>query len=502
MNYSKPADELRTSELFSAQSVAIGNAGQAEKRKGSTPYINTALNSGATITGCGKQRFSASSKRVFAFAGDKFFEDVSGTWTDRTGGLTITAGNMWSLANASGTLIGHNGVSGDSLVKWTAAGGNLAAWSVSSRFTWAQHVVWYDRRAWAFNLSSGTDRGWYSDSGDFETFAASSFFQFGEDVTGAERFATDKLAVHTEQSIFLLVPTGNADTPYAKFNVTQDSSKPDEGLIGGTVSGRSIVNLPDGTQIFVRREGIFQFDGSSVVKKISKKLDGSRYWADIQKDELSNSFAVHYADKEQVWFFLPHGTGQTNLNHCMVYDYGLSGVVGEHVWYGPFTGNTRACGAIIDDLPTLGGYDGKLYSHDTGNADNDGADDNAIDGWFETASAAPTNGADDVTWQKARHFYEVTGDHDAEITQQSPGIDATIETLEMGGSYDAIGVDFGIGVSAIAGDNIVEFEDTDISGIDPFTKLRYRNGNANEPFSIRRAILYAQGNFRRFKMKD
>jgi len=494
VNYAKPASELGVDELFATQNTVIGNAGQCADRKGSDPYITTAMNSNATITAVGKQKFTAASERVFAIAGDKFYEDASGTWTDRSGGLTITAGNdnVWSLVNAGGTLIGNNGVSGDALIKWTAAGGNIAAWDVDSRFTWAKHVEYWDRRAWAGNTSSGVDRVWRSDAGDIETFEATAFYQFGEDVTGLRRFNNDMLAVHTNESIFLLVPTGDATTPYRKFNVLQDSAKPDEGAMGGAVSGRSIVNLPNGTQVFVRREGVFAFNGGPQLIKISKKLDGSRYWDDIVKDELNTCFAVHYAAKEQVWFCIPHGSGTTTMNHIMVYDYGLSILTQDHVWYGPFTGTSQNAGALIDDLPHMGDYNGFVMKHDTANVDDDGSTENGIDAYFETAAAAPTGGADEVEWLRARHFYEVTGNHSVEVQQQSAGIPAEVQDLNMGGSYDAIGTTFAIGVSAIAGDNVVEFKDTKLMGSDPFTKMRYRNGNGNEPFSIRRIILFAK----------
>ena len=484
VNYSKPADELRPTELYQMENVEIGNAGQADKRSGSTPYNATALNSGATVTACGNQRFSSASNKDFAIVGDKFYEDPGGTPLDRTSTATITAGddNTWQTVKAGGTLIGHNGVSGDTIIKW-AASGNIAALDVDSRFTTAEWVEWWDRRAWWANLSSGPNYIWYSDSDDIETYGATSYKIADGDVTGIKRMMNG-IIVHTPDSIAMLVPTGDASTPYRKVDIILAS----DGL-GGTVAGRSVVNIPGIGQAFLRNDGIWVLDGSQNINKISGKLDGSRFWDLLNVDRFPYSFAQVYPSKSQVLWWLPYGTTQTKMNVAIVLDYKLTLQTGEYVWYGPYVDLTRNCSALIGNSLYFGGFDGFVYQHDTGTADNDGTTDIAIDAHFETAMPPPYGGAVDVRWEKVRHFYEVKGNWELQVQELSPDVAGPGRTLKMGESYGAIGTTFTIGVSKIAGETEIEYADRPLSGASPFKRLWFRNSNADETFSIRKSIL-------------
>ena len=202
VNYSVPPDELNQQEMSGGQDVRIGKGGEGMSRKGTTPYNGTAISGGAAYTACGQHDFNASTSREFAVNGDKFYEGASGTWTDRSSTMTITAGddNTFSHVDANGTRVLTNGVSGDNIMKWTAAGGNAAALDVDSRFTWAKWTEFFDNRLWMANTSTGTDEIWHSDIADIETWGATSFFQIGEIITGVKAIG-DILAVHSERAI-------------------------------------------------------------------------------------------------------------------------------------------------------------------------------------------------------------------------------------------------------------------------------------------------------------
>jgi hypothetical protein len=72
VDYSRPASELDANTLFACENVRVGNAGQGDKRQGSAPVHASAINSGATVTAIGQQKFSASSSATFGFVGNKF----------------------------------------------------------------------------------------------------------------------------------------------------------------------------------------------------------------------------------------------------------------------------------------------------------------------------------------------------------------------------------------------------------------------------------------------
>lgn len=485
VTYSKPADECAADELYAMENCRLGNVGQPGKRKGSTPINTTALNVGATVTGIGKHDFSASSTETFAFCGNKFYEDVDGTPDDRTGAVTITAGddNTWKTANASGTLIATNGISGDTIVKWTTLGGNLAALDVDARFTTAKHVEYWDRTAWFANLSSGVNRVWRSDQGDIETYGALNFYSYNDDITGIKR-GPGGLIVHTPNSIHLLAITGDSTTPYRKQDILVAEDK-----LGGSESGRAIVNVPGFGQAFVRRDGIYLLGTDHSIQKISRKLDGSRYWNTINGDRLAYSHACVDPIQGYVFFWLPYGAAQTKMNHCIIFDYQKSREVGEFVWQGPDVDLTRNCSVFFGGLPHFGDFAGYVHKHETGNVDNDGTTNNAIDTFYETGQPAPYGGAVDVKWTKARHFFEVLGSYEVDVQEQSTDTPSKVHTVKMGGSYDAIGTTFAIGFSAIAGDSEIVYADHDLQGNSPFKKFRVSNRRVNEPFVFRKHIL-------------
>jgi len=484
VNYSRPADEIRDDELYEMQNCRLGNIGQVVKRSGSTPLNATALNSGATVTACGKQRFSSSSQKTFAIIGNKFYENVeAGTPDDRTNSKTITAAddNTWETVNAGGTLVGHNGVSGDTIIKW-AASGNLATLDVDSRFTTSEHVEWFDRRAWWGNLSSGANRVWYSDADDIETYGATSFQTFDYDVTGIKAMVGG-IYVHTARTITIVTPTRDSSAPYRKTDIIIA-----ENNMGGSESGRAIVNVPGIGQCFPRRDGIYALTPGQELIKISEKLDGSRFWNTINGDRLAYSFAEIYPLRGWVIFWLPYGASQTNMNRPMIFDYRLSKIMGEWVWHGPDANLTRNCGAVIDGLPYFGGFDGFVYKHETGAFDNDGTSNNAYDAYFSTGMLPPSGYNDDCRWTKARVFYEVAGIHTVDVQETSPDIAARTQTMQLGGVYAGIGVDFAIGISPIAGNSEVAYADMDLQGSSPFKQIKIRNANVSQAFTIRRIV--------------
>jgi len=465
--------------MYDGENVEIGLGGEAIKRPGSDVQ-NTSLNSDATLTAVGQQVFSASSEKTFAVAGNKFYEEPDGTPLDRTDGNTITAGddNTWEFADADGALVGNNGVSGDVMIKW-AASGNIAALDVDGRFTWAKHWAWWDGRVWAGNNSVAVSQTNYSSLADIETWAADDIFSTFTDVTGIAALGAEALALHGKNLIRILTPTQISDTPYSPYDRATK----------GSISGRAIAIVPSpngGTmQLFPTRDGLYRFDGSES-RKFSYRLDGARFWDNVNKDRLKQSFAIVYPNKNCVWFVLPYGSSQTNNNCIVVYDYL------RDIFYPPYRNLTileRNCGALIDDVPQMGGYsDGFLYKHETNNNDDDGTTENKYDGWFDTSAVAPQGPDVKNRWLHTRISYEVKGQWDVQMTQSTESIGSNAQSFAQTGSYDAVGVDFMVGHSKIAGNNVTSTMDLRLLGYDPNSQVRMRNSEADQPFVIRSLV--------------
>jgi hypothetical protein len=484
--YALPGEDLPVNALHSMQNCRIGNAGQLEKRSGFSKYISTALSGAPTLTMAFQQQFSASSTSTWVCAGAKVWEDVAGTWTDRTAALTITAGNdnTFSVVNANGTMCFTNGVNPP--LKAAAAAGNATLLDVDSRFTWSKWVEYFDTRIWHGNNSVSTSTVYRSEAGDIETIGAASFYTVDGAVTGLKAFRAG-LSIHSENGIWMLYPTGNATVPYSRQPVASR----------GTVSGRALVVTPEGEMLFVRKDGIYTWRGVDEPRKIEVQialpalngellslfpLEGVRYWDNINTSRLHQSHAVVYPAKEEVWFFLPYGSSQATMNHVMIFNYR------RRIFYGPYLNFTRNCSALIDGAPHAGGYsDGLLYQHEDTDADN-GA---AIDGWGKTSATPPLGAAATVRWLYGRHHYDLEGDHQLQISQSGPGLTSSSSSISMGGGYDAI-PNFVVGLSAIAPDGSLLSQEADLQGYSNAIQLTYRNSNASEPFTMRRSELMYQ----------
>ena len=477
-NASKPSDDLDPREIYDGENMRVLPDGSLRQRYGTTPYNSSALSGNPTVDTLGQHAFDADTKKVWAIAGGKFWEDTGndGGFDNRTSSFTITAGKRWSMADAFGTLIGHNGVNGDTIIKWTAAGGNIAALDVDSRFAWAKYWDFWNNRAWAANASTGTEDVWRSDVGAIETWGSTSFFQLGTICTGI-RSMSNFMTCHSESSITLLVPTGNAVVPYRQVPKQAKGTISNASLLTVTIPGVGEV------QLYIREDGIYAFDGESS-RKLSEPLDGSRYWDSINTSALKDSFAVNDPVNSEIIFYLPYGAGQTTMNHRMVYNYRLGN------FYVPWTGTTRAYAAYINNKPHSGGIsDGFVYNEaGTNLTDTDGTTETAIDGWFETSSQSPAG--EDVTprWLFNRTTLDIKGTFPIEfsaIMQSSPGI---YQTIEPQGTYAAIETAFQIGISAIADDTSHVLNlDQNLNGYDPHIRLKYRNAGIDEEMSIRKA---------------
>ena len=479
VNYSLPAEDMPPDGLYEMENCTVGLAGEVAKRNGFAKYNSSAMNSGATVTACG-QVVLAGTEKTFAFAGNKFFDVTGGTATDRTGTVTITAGNdyTWDWVLAGSTLIAVNGQDTDG-IKWTGGSANAATLDDDARFTKAKWVAFWENRAWVANVNGATDRIWRSDAGDIETWGSLSFNSVGFDITGLRPFQ-NVLSVHTEQGIHTLTPTGNSTIPFQQQQRTQR----------GTVAGKSIVTVPGERQLFVRNDGIYQWSGGASVEKISLALD-DRYWSNLNVSRLPYAFSLYYPAQEQVWFFLPYGASQTTMNSVVIYSARLN------AWFGPYNGFARDSAALIDDLPHAGDFAGHIMKHDSGTND-DGA---AIRGSFETAAIAPFGDAIECRWLYNRLLYDNEGAHDLDIAQISAGIVSNFQTVQMGQTGALLNSTFVLNTSTLESNVSGLTSDSDLFGYDARTRLRISNYNTDETFTIRRTSLQYKpiGNVRQRK---
>ena len=487
VDYSKPAEELRPDQLFSMQNTFVGQGGEVTQRDGFERLVATSLGASAGVTAVGKQKFSSTSNKEYVIAGGALYELMSGTWTDRvpSSGVTLSADDTfpWSLVNANGTLCGHNGKTGDTIIKWAASGADCAALSMgSSSVTRAKHWEWWDGRLWCGNSNQGNDQVNYSGDTNIETWGANDLFFIGEELTGVKAFGRRALALHGENGITLLRSTGSASIPYSKDGVSAR----------GTVSHRSIVAVRGqqsaNLQLFVREDGIYAFNGGEA-EKISQPLDGDRFWKNVNHDALdTGSFAIAHGEKDEAWFFIPYGSGQTIANRIVVYDYV------RNIWFGPYLSAAATSewltGGIVGRTPHAGGADGYILKLDDTERTND-EDNSAIVAEMVTGAPPPLGMDYTNRWMYALHAFDVQGDYDVTVSHFGQKIPSETVIVPQGGGYDAIEAGFEIESSKIAGEDLMATVGTKLSGYDSSIQMKYVNTGASETYTMRRtAVMY------------
>jgi hypothetical protein len=478
VRYDLPPEECAADELDAMENVRIGPAGWLVSRKGSLSYKSAAAIAGPpTLTMAAEIDIDATTTEVVMVAGAVIYKYDSG-WSSITGSVTATAGddNTWEWVDANGVLVATNGVDTNAW-KWTGTG-NASDLDDNARFTKGKHIEWFDNRLWIGNVDGATNKLWYSDTAAIETWGATSFFIFGGIITGLKA-TQNALTVHTTDGIYTLNPTGSATAPYHPQPRTAQAG----------IDGRSIIGLQDDTQLMILKDGIYRWDGGATLKKVSHALDGEGYWDNIDTSRLHKAFALDWPLGDEVWFMVPNG--QTKMNQVIVYSKrrrtilptpGRDPIV-SGAWHGPYTGWTRSCAALIAGTPHLGGYDGVLWDHNTGDDDNG----SAIDSSFETAHPSPEGADVKVRWLNARHFYDGKGEYSIAVTQRGTSLSGTTKNISLVGAgftLDVDRLDFGV-----LSDVVQLSQDSKLQDYAPNSGLQVSMNTADQSFKYYKAHL-------------
>ena len=479
VRYDLAVEDVSATEISSMENMRINPAGAVETRFGTKSYEN-ANNDGftTTLTLCAEFTSNTDVNHVVIAAGSELYKYSSG-WSSIKGSLTLTAGDehTFEWCNADGTIYAINGA--DVPFKWTGTG-NAAAAGIDGRFSDAEHIAYWDNRVWYGNVDTDYDKLWHTDIAAHDTIGSSSFYLLGSKITGLYP-STDFLAIHTRGGIHTLRPTGNSTIPYQLTPIASLA----------TVCGRGIVSLPNDDQLFIRKDGIYRWDGEGQAEKISHSLDLG-YWPDVNTDKLEKAHALYYPAESEAWFWLPKGTGVRN-SEIMIYSDR------HEVWFGPYTGTDtyfdRNCSALIDEKPHAGTYaasgdiGGKLENHAPNNHyndDDDTAGGIAIDQYFRTGSPSPNGSAERLRWRYARTYFDSLGDFNVDVSQESSGVIGTTEKLSTVGGFI---LDADLTDRAELGSVRMLSQDTEMSEYDPHSSLKFSNSILNDRMRIRRTHL-------------
>lgn len=466
VRYDLPVEDCAQDELHTMENARVGTAGQVEQRRGTNSYNSLgAANSGATNTLCAQFNIDAATESVVAVFGDTIYDYSSSVWTDRTNGLTVTAGddNTFEWADANGVLVATNGVDTNA---FKISGGAATALDDNARFSKGKHIAWFDNRLWIGNVNGASGTLWHSDIADIETWGATSFYKFGGFITGLVP-GQNALVVHTTDGIYTLIPTGNSDTPFIANKQTARAG----------IAGRSIVPLPGDVQLMILEDGVYEWSGGAVLTKISQHLDGA-YWPTLNGARLTEAFAEYFPKENEVWFFLPYGESQTNMNHVIKWNR-LT-----RRWYGPDLGWERNTSALIDEKVHAGDFAGFLLDHDYSVASDSGV---SIASVVETSATPAISHDVKVRWIMARHMYDARGDYTMNVNQMGAEIVGENQTLDLSGTGFTLDVDQ-LDVAKLT--EIVQLsQDLPLLGYAPHTSIQLAMTQAGQTWSHRKIFL-------------
>jgi len=418
---------------------------------------------------------SGVAKRAAVF-GSKFYEDVSGTWTDRTGAVTITDGAsnhtqfINHQLNANKYLIGVNGV--DAPFKWTGAG-NAAVLGGSPPIF--ESVAKYHQAI----FGSVNELVYFSDVGDPETYnTGSHVINFDKNV---KRLIDNgpKLAVLMEDHIGSI--QGFSYLDYAKEEVEIKNV----GCMGRLAATKAVFGKDNDVIATISREGVWIIDQAFGQEKIL----GDDYFQEFNQANLSKAVAAYSSIDHLLYIAAPYGASTEN-DYLIVVDM-MTGAF----WPMPsiHTNSIRAmCSARDangDEYIYFIDSNGYSFKFNKGTVNyHTGAATQGIDARFKTKKY---DLKDIHSIRQFAMLAEAVGDWDVTVAigfglTSSDGDTGTINLQAEG---DLLGSSFVLGASVLAGSDYVFNILSDVGGFGRYLTITLSNDNVDESFNVKKMEL-------------
>ena len=231
-------------------------------------------------------------KRVAVF-GDKFFEDVSGVWTDRTGSVSITVGNRVQFIDhqqgANRYLIGSTG---GAPFKWTGTGNAASLGGSPPSFTVG--AKYHDTIFGAVN-----ELVYFSDTGDPETWDTTNWVIPYEKNVSCLAEHGPKLAVLMDDHI------GSVQGyDYLDFFAEEKEIRT-FGCVGKLAAKNCLWGGNDLKVIAtIAKDGLWVFDEAFNPKKVF----GDNFFDEFNQSNLSKSSLAYWRDEHLLFSAMPYGS--------------------------------------------------------------------------------------------------------------------------------------------------------------------------------------------------
>jgi hypothetical protein len=419
---------------------------------------------------------NGATKRTAIF-GTKFYEDVSGTWTDRTGAITISNDNLVQAINhqqgANKYAIYVN--STDAPWKWTGSGN--AAVLGGSPPVFSSIAKYHD-----IIFGSRNESVYFSDEGDPETWDTSKWvIPFDKDVVRVIEHG-DKLVVLMDDHIGSIQGYG-----YLDF-VAEENEIRTFGCAGRLAVTNAIFKESTDVLAVLSRDGLYLVDKSFGFQKIF----GHRYLVNFSQASLSKAALTFSRDDNLLYIVIPSSTSTEN-DYLILVDM-LTGAF----WPGPsiHANYIRSIAAMRDDngveyvyFIDNNGYSYK-FNRDTINY-HTGSAAQAIDARYKTKKY---DLKDVHKFRRAVMLADADGDWNINM---SIGFgltttDGTTGAINLLDSADLLTTSFTLGSSTLGGSSYIFKYLSGVAGFGRYFDITFENNVLDQDFHIHKVEILSK----------
>lgn len=377
--------ELNFNEAYDLSNIVLGPKGTYLRTKGGNTLFNSSvMNSGANVQSLSYYKKIDGSEFLVSICGNKIYQStsLSGTMTDVTGAVTITAAanNIWSFLTFNNVHIGFGGPSTnpDAPIQYTGAG-NAAA--LSGTPPSAYGAVQANNRVFAFRTAAapslvqwcvlGNPQDWTGTGSGSQNISTSD----NDSVTAMAVMDNSMILVFKQNSVHKLLVNTLVSAAFPTFPLFRNV---------GCV-GKHAAVVADGLCYFITPQGNMRItDGEKLIDEID--LPQLSYiddiWSGIPASRLEyiQGHYVHGYDYDHiVWIITAAASGSTN-------DTVIRWDLKNQCWLRDKTGY-KANVIATTQLGTIytGSYNGFIYQQDVSSVTTEASESSAnIDSYWTT----------------------------------------------------------------------------------------------------------------------
>lgn len=436
------------------------------------------INSSAVsnINGCGVFYLdvNGATKRTAVF-GSGFYEDVAGTWTDRTGTVTITDGanNLVQAINhqqgSNKYAIYVNGVNPP--WKWTGSG-NAAVLGGTPPANFTSIAKYHDTI-----FGSYGELNYFSDTGDPETWNSTRWvLRFDKDIK-SQHDNGQKLAVLMDDHI-------GSISGYSYLDFQQEESEiATVGCVGRLAATKAYFGKNDTRVIAtISRDGVYTIDEAFGYQR----LFGDDYFSQFNQTSLSKAVCAYCRIDNLLYVAIPNDSA-TEMDYLVVVDM-ISGAI----WPCPniHSNYIRAMASMKDDdgnefiyFVDKNGYAFK-FNKETKNY-HTGSASQAIDARWKSK----TFDLKDVhSFREATMLADAVGNWNVTMAVAFglTTLDGTSGSISLLGEGDLLGSTFILGASTLTSSDYIFEVLSDVGGFGRYMAITVSNNSVDESFNIRK----------------